>query len=206
MRRSPRSLRMVGVVISAPRAPFRELRLAPACVQLVCCVRVPNRGRTRGCSDSRRIRISRIRPRRGLAKYDNRNTPVLEHAMDLLENNVEFAQVVVESRSPVALAARPDLVEAKWFYLFGNPLHSEAANRNSSLAPLGPRRRNRPSLRMRRNQCRRFNGCDEDRTFRTLEKRGWAHMPGFTPARTRYQLAGKLAMKPRTIPICIMNQ
>jgi hypothetical protein len=37
-------------------------------------------------------------------------------------------------------------------------------------------------------------------------KRGWAHMPGFTPARTRYQLAGKLAMKPRTIPICIMNQ
>jgi hypothetical protein len=37
-------------------------------------------------------------------------------------------------------------------------------------------------------------------------KRGWAHMPGFTPARTRYQLAGKLAMKPRTMPICIMNQ
>ena len=58
----------------------------------------------------------------------------------------------------------------------------------------------------RRNQCRRFNGRDEDRAFRSLEKRGWAHMPGFTPARTRYQLTGKLAMKPRTMPICIMNQ
>jgi hypothetical protein len=39
-----------------------------------------------------------------------------------------------------------------------------------------------------------------------VEKRGGAHMPGFTPARTRYQLVGKLAMKPRTMPICIMNQ
>ena len=37
-------------------------------------------------------------------------------------------------------------------------------------------------------------------------KEGWAHMPAFTPARTRYQLAGKLALKPRTMPICIMNQ
>jgi hypothetical protein len=43
-------------------------------------------------------------------------------------------------------------------------------------------------------------------TLETLRKRGGAHMPGFTPARTRYQLAGKLAMKPRTMPICIMNQ
>ena len=43
-------------------------------------------------------------------------------------------------------------------------------------------------------------------TLETLRKRGGAHMPGFTPARTRYQLAGKLAMNPRTMPICIMNQ
>jgi hypothetical protein len=42
--------------------------------------------------------------------------------------------------------------------------------------------------------------------FRRLGKGGWTHMTGFTPARTRYQLAGKLAMKPRTMPICIMNQ
>jgi hypothetical protein len=43
-------------------------------------------------------------------------------------------------------------------------------------------------------------------TLETLRKRDGAHMPGFTPARTRYQLAGKLAMNPRTMPICIMNQ
>ena len=58
----------------------------------------------------------------------------------------------------------------------------------------------------RRNQCGWFNDCDEERFFRRLEKRGLTHMPGFTPARTRYQLAGKLTMKPRTMPICIMNQ
>jgi hypothetical protein len=33
-----------------------------------------------------------------------------------------------------------------------------------------------------------------------------AHMPPFTPDLTRSQLGGKLAMKPSTIPICIINQ
>ena len=32
------------------------------------------------------------------------------------------------------------------------------------------------------------------------------HMPPFTPDLTRSQLSGKLAMKPSTMPICIMNQ
>ena len=45
----------------------------------------------------------------------------------------------------------------------------------------------------------------ESSPWKRGEKR-WGSQPGFTPARAKYQLAGKLAMKPRTMPICIMNQ